>query len=415
MLGATLLVPLVVGLAERLARPAAQAVFGNEGLLGSGNVRRATGRTALTVAALLVGIAMVIANTSLASAFEHDITAWIDTALGGDLYVRGPLPMREQFGRQLAAVPGVAGVTKIRYFSVRVAPSDVPASVEGQDTLIFAAIDPDTYRQVGEFEFAANQGDPEASWARFRQDDAVFISTVVADRYQVQQGDTLRLVTRRGEHDFYIAAVAVDFTGQGYIVSGTWNDMRRWFAVTGVDRFTLAVAPGYSTEQVAEEIEARYQASRNIAVETTEDFKTKILELSAQSFALFDVLGLIGLVVAALGVINTLMMNVIERQREIGSLRSLGLTRWQTTKMVLAEAVTLGVIGGAFGLAFGYVLSQIFVTALNELSGYDLEYIFAVQTFAAGAFIAVVVSQLAALYPAWKAAGVNIIEAIKHE
>lgn len=415
MLGATLLVPRVVGVAEWLARPLARLVFGNEGMLGAGNVRRATGRTALTVAALLVGIAMVIATNSLAGAFTHDITAWVETALGGDLYVRAPMPMREQFGRQLAAVPGVAGVTKIRYFTVKVAPSAIPPDSLAEADLIFAALDPATYRSVGEFQFAANQGDPEANWARFAQGDALFISTVVADRFGVAQGDTLRLITRRGEHDFYVAAVAVDFTGQGFIVSGHWNDMRRWFGQSGVDRFTLAVAPGYTTAQVRAEIEDRYQASRNVSVETTDEFKAKILTLATESFRLFDVLGLIGVVVAALGVVNTLMMNVLERQREIGSLRSLGLTRWQTTKMVLAEAATLGVIGGVFGLGFGYILSQIFVTALNAMSGYDLEYLFTPNPFLAGAAIALVVSQIAALYPAWKAAGVNIVAAVKHE
>jgi putative ABC transport system permease protein len=323
--------------------------------------------------------------------------------------------MREQFERQLAAIPGVAGVTKIRYFSVKVAASAIPAESSGEDTIIFAGIDPDTYRAVGEFQFAANQGQADANWARFREGDALFISTVVADRYYLQQGDVLRLVTRRGEHDFYVAAVAVDFTGQGFIVTGTWDDMRRWFSRTGVDRFTLKLAPGYNTEAVRQAIEAKYKASRNISVETTQEFKDKVLTLSEQSFRLFDVLGLIGIVVAALGVINTLMMNVLERQREIGGLRSLGLTRLQTTKMVLAEAATLGVIGGAFGLGYGYVLSQIFVVALNDLSGYDLKYIFAASTFAVGAFIALGVSQAAALYPAWKAAGVNIVEAIKHE
>jgi len=305
-------------------------------------------------------------------------------------------------------------VTKIRYFPVKVAAAQAPGG-EVDDTVFYAGIDPATYREVAEFQFAAGQGDPEAAWARFRQGDAVFISTVVADRFGLQAGDRLRLVTRRGEHAFLVAAVAVDFTGQGFIVSGTWADMRRWFSESGVDRFTLKLAPGYSLPQVQTAIEDRYQASRNISVETTEDFKTRILDLSAESFRLFDVLGLIGLVVAALGVINTLMMNVLERRREIGSLRSLGLTRWQVTKMVLAEACTLGVIGGAFGLGFGYVLSQVFVSALNELSGYDLAYIFAGETFVAGALIALVVAELAALYPAWKAAGVNIVEAVKHE
>ncbi len=415
--GATLLVPAVVSLSERLARPTAILVFGNEGMLGSSNVRRSAGRTSLTVASLMVGLAMVIGNSSLATAFIRDITTWVDTALGGDLYVRAPLPMREQFERQLAVLPGVGGITKIRYFSVKVAPSATrrASETEGENTIIYAGIDPDTYRAVGEFEFAANQGDPEANWARFRQGDALFISTVVADRYQVKQGDWLRLVTRRGEHDFYVAAVAVDFTGQGFIVTGSWNDMRRWFSQSGVDRFTIQLAPGYTTGEVRKTIEDKYKASRNIAVETTEEFKSKVLRLAQESFRLFDVLGLIGIVVAALGVINTLMMNVIERQREIGGLRSLGLTRWQTTKMVLAEAVTLGLIGGVFGLGFGYFLSQIFVKSLNALSGYDLKYTFELSIFIAGAFIAFGVSQIAALYPSWKAAGVNIVEAIMHE
>ncbi|MBM4423854.1 MAG: FtsX-like permease family protein [Chloroflexi bacterium] len=415
LFGATLTVPLVVGAADRIARPVAIAIFGNEGMLGAGNVSRSTGRTSLTVASLMIGLAMVIANNSLATAFITDITAWVETAIGGDLYVRAPLPMRENFERQLLGVPGVGGVTKIRYFSVKVAKSEIPPNVAEQDTVIFAAIDPDTYRAVGEFEFATNQGDADANWARFRRGDALFISNVVADRYNLEQGDTLRLVTRRGEHDFYVAALAVDFTGQGMIVSGSWNDMQRWFGEHNVDRYTISLAPGYTTEEVAAEIESRYQDTRSISVETTDEFKKQILDLSEQSFRLFDVLGLIGVVVAALGVINTLMMNVLERQREIGALRSLGLTRWQTTKMVLAEAATLGAIGGVFGLAFGYVMSKIFVLALNTISGYDLEYIFAPEAFAVSVFIALGVSQFAALYPAWKAAGVNIVEAIKHE
>jgi putative ABC transport system permease protein len=416
LLGGVLTIPAVVESAEKIVRPVAVKIFGNEGMLGSGNVRRSPARTSLTVASLMVGLSMVIANNSLADAFIGDITAWVETALGGDLYVRAPIPMRESFESQLAALPGVGGITKIRYFAVKVAPSVVPPeSQDENNTLIFAGIDPQTYREVGEFEFAANQGDADSNWKRFSQGDSLFISTVVADRYKVKQGETLRLTTPRGEHDFYIAAVAVDFTGQGFIVTGTYEDMKQWFGKTGVDRYTIKVASGYTVKDVQQIIEDKYKKSRSISVETTEEFKKKVIDLSQESFRLFDVLGMIGIVVAALGVINTLMMNVIERQREIGGLRSLGLTRWQTTKMVLAEAATLGAIGGAFGLALGYWLSQIFVSALNVMAGYDLQYVFVLSIFITGAFIALIVSQVAAIYPAWKAAGVNIVEAIKHE
>ena len=416
LLGGVLTIPAVVESAERIVRPLAIKIFGNEGMLGSGNVRRSPARTSLTVASLMIGLSMVIANNSLADAFINDITAWVETALGGDLYVRAPIPMRESFESQLAATAGVGGITKIRYFGVKVAPSVVPSESKNENnTLIFAGIDPTTYREVGEFQFAANQGNADSNWKRFSEGDSLFISTVVADRYKVKQGEYLRLTTPRGEHDFYIAAVAVDFTGQGFIVTGTYSDMKQWFGKTGVDRYTIKVAKGYNVKEVRQTIEDKYKKSRSISVETTEEFKKKVIDLSQESFRLFDVLGMIGIVVAALGVINTLMMNVIERQREIGGLRSLGLTRWQTTKMVLAEAATLGAIGGAFGLGLGYWLSQIFVSALNAMAGYDLQYVFVLSIFITGAFIALIVSQVSALYPAWKAAGVNIVEAIKHE
>jgi putative ABC transport system permease protein len=134
-----------------------------------------------------------------------------------------------------------------------------------------------------------------------------------------------------------------------------------------------------------------------------------------QAFNLFDVLNLIGVIIGALGVINTLTMNVIERQREIGGLRSLGMTRRQVLRMVLAEALALGTMGGIYGLGFGYVIAQILVIGMNMLNSYDLEFVFSPQPFLVGAAIAIAIAQGAALMPARRAARINIVEAIQHE
>jgi putative ABC transport system permease protein len=127
------------------------------------------------------------------------------------------------------------------------------------------------------------------------------------------------------------------------------------------------------------------------------------------------VLNLIAVIIGALGVVNTLTMNVIERQREIGGLRSLGMTRGQVQRMVLSESLAMGVIGGAYGLTFGYLISQVLILGMNLMSGYELVYRFTALPFIIGILIAFLVSQLAALYPARGAAAVNIVEAIKHE
>jgi putative ABC transport system permease protein len=268
-LGATLTVGMAVGVLERLARPLAVWLYRSEGALGSANVRRAVGRTTLTVASLMVALTMIISIESLAYSFESDLKSWIDNALGGDLYVRAPLPMRESFASQLHSVPGVQTVTPARVLAVKAASGSLPSSQDTDFQFLYEALDPASFRQIGDMEFAANQGDPQASWKRLNQGKAIFISSMVADRYDLHQGDELVLLTRRGERPFYIAAEVTDFGGQGQVIYGTYEDMDRWFNEGGVDRFTLDVAPNFSIDEVSQEIERRFKDSQNISLQTT--------------------------------------------------------------------------------------------------------------------------------------------------
>lgn len=415
LLGATLTVTLAVGRLERAARPLANVLYGNEGALGSANVRRAVLRTTLTVASLMVALTMIIAINSLAFSFQQDMTFWIENALGGDLYVRSPITMRQSFARQLERVPGVQAVTPTRIISLRASPASVPADIQVSDTLLFNAIDPESFRQIGDMEFAAGQGDSQANWAHLEEGGALFISNVVSDRYRLEQGDRIGLLTRRGEQFFSVAGVVMDFTGQGLMLYGTYDDLSRWFGDNGADRFTIDVQPGYSIQAVADEIETRYQSRRHISVQTTQAFKNSILDLVNESFRLFDVLTLIGVIIGALGVINTLTMNVMERQQEIGGLRSLGMTRRQVLQMVLAEALSMGIMGGIYGLIFGYAIALVMIRGTNLMIGYDLEYMFTPRPYLVSVLIALVVVQIAAFNPARRAAATNIVEAIKHE
>jgi putative ABC transport system permease protein len=177
----------------------------------------------------------------------------------------------------------------------------------------------------------------------------------------------------------------------------------------------LKLRPGASLDDVRQRINRLYGTSRHLTVDSNLVLKTRGLGLTAQVFSLFDVLALISMIVASLGVVNTLTMNVLERTQEIGMLRSLGMTRRQVGKMILAELGLMGLIGGAFGLAFGLMLSRVILMAVALLQGYDLSYVLPVQGIVISVAIALVVSQLAALWPARRAAGLRIIEAIQFE
>ncbi|MBU0704538.1 MAG: ABC transporter permease [Chloroflexi bacterium] len=409
-IGATLLIPVTVGAWERAARPAVRRIYGGEGRLGSSNIQRAKMRTALTVAALMVGVAMLLSIRAVTDAFRQDIQAWMDGYIGGDLYLYSSLPMRTDFGPRLEAVEGVAAVTPTRYLYVKRLKPD-----GGDESLAFMAVDPSSYRRVTSFIFAANQGDPDQLMDRLAAGDAVFISTVLSEMYGLEQGDTVRLETRRGQRDFEVAAVVVDFYDRGMVIEGSWRDLRRYFRLHDVSAFQLKIEPGHSLDQVEARIDRLYGTRRHLTIMSNEVLKAQALELTAQSFSLFDVLALIGVIVAALGVVNTLTMNVLERTQEIGMLRGVGMTRWQVSKMILAEAGMIGFIGGVFGVGFGLLLSRLFLTTANVTQGYALSYVLPTQGIVVGFFIALVVSQLAAIWPAQRAARINIIEAIQFE
>jgi putative ABC transport system permease protein len=410
MLGATLLLPVIISLAERGLRPLITLLYGSPGRLGAGNIRRSMGRTVLTVAALMIGIAMVMGIQVLTASFETDITNWVNTALGGDLYVRSPAPMREEFGQRLLAEPAVTDISPISYHYVRFDAPDGKA-----ERVLFTAIDPATYLAVASFVFQDSMVDVNQAVQDLAAGDAVFISNTLADRYGLKTGDHISLETKRGIQQFLVAGVVVDFSSSGYVVNGARSDLERYFGEGTVNQFVLALQPGLDADAEAERLEERYGDRRHIVVETATDFKEKVLSLTSEAFALFDVLGLIGILVAALGVINTLVMNVLERQREIGGLRSLGMTRDQVALMVLSESAAMGLMGGIFGVLFGLALSQVLLLGTRIIAGYGVNYVLPGQAVIISMIIALIVSQAAAAYPAGRAARLPIIEAIQHE
>ncbi len=225
----------------------------------------------------------------------------------------------------------------------------------------------------------------------------------------------MRLSTRRGEKDFHVAAIIVDYYNQGLTIHGSWDDMRRYFKLNDVSVFLVKVAPGYSPEDVSEDIDRVYGKRRRLTLESNEALRNQALQLMAQVFGMFDVVVVIAMVVAAMGVVNTLTMNVLERTREIGMLRGLGMTRRQVAKMVLAEAALMGLIGGAFGTVFGIFTSRAALAAMTAKQGYELTYVLPRAGIVASLVISVVISQLAALWPARRAAGLVVIDALSYE
>jgi putative ABC transport system permease protein len=408
--GATLLIPGSVGAWEKFTRPVVRWMYGEAGQLGSSNIQRGKLRTTLTVAALMIGVSMIIITRGMTDSFRGDLEVWIDAYVGGDLMVSSSTPMRSQVMRRLAAVPGVLAVTPMRTLAVSWQKPD------GQtENLTFMGVDPATYNQVTSFVFSDSQAYVQAAYQQLAAGNSLFISSVLAEKYGLQVGDTLRLRTRSGQQDFVIAAVVVNFFNQGLTVQGSWLDMRRYFKTSDANAYLVKVDETAEVAEVQQRIEAAYADRLNLSVASNATVIDQTLSLLNQAYLMFDVMAIIAMLVGALGVVNTLTMNVMERVQEIGMLRSIGLTRGQTLVMVLAESLLMGLIGGVLGLGFGILLTRIFLWSMTAMSGYKINFVLPIPAVIVSLLIALVVSQLAAIFPARRAAHTRILDAIHYE
>ena len=408
--GATLLIPVTVGLWEIISRPMIKLIYGSSGSLGSRNVQRSRLRTTLTVAALMVGVAMVIMVRGMTESFAVDLRTWIQAYLGGDIYVTSSVRLRSDIERRLKSVEGVYEVAPLRYFNV-----DWKTPSGETETINFMAIDVAAYSRVTNFVFSGDQVDPKQALERLQAGRAVFVSTVLAEKYNLTPGGVISLKTRRGYKDFQIAGVVVDFYNQGLVVQGSWEDMRRYFNIKDANTLLVKVDADIDANSVQNQIDAQLGERYHLTLISNEMIRDQVLTLMDQAFSMFDVMALISIVVGSLGVINTLTMSVLERTREIGMLRAIGTTRGQIVRMVLAEALLMGVIGGILGLTTGVVLARILFIGMTTMSGYRLTFVLPPEGILISVVIALIVSQVAAIGPARRAAKVRILEAVHYE
>ena len=408
--GATLLIPGTVGGWERAGRPLLRLLYGSSGSLGSRNVQRSRQRTALTVAALMIGVAMVIMTRSMTQSFAGDLRSWMNAYIGGDIYIGSTISLRGDMARRIESVQGVSAVAPIRYFNV-----DWRTPGGDTQTINFMAFNPVSYSRVTSFVFSEDQVDVEEVIHRLNQGGSVLLSSVLAEKYGLTTGDSITLRTSVGLSKFLIAAVVVDFYNQGLVVQGSWEDMRRFYRINDASTFMVRVADGYPVEQVQQRIDDLYGKRYRLSLESNTSIRSRALNLMDQAFSLFDVMALIAVAVGSLGVINTLTMSVIERTQEIGMLRAVGMTRGQVVRMVLAEAGLMGLFGGLLGLATGIILARILFSGMAAMSGYKLTFVMPADGVLVTLLAALIISQIAAIFPATRAARIKILEAVHYE
>ena len=403
LLGVALASPFLVGplgvLVGALARPFLPV---EERLTRSALVRDPS-RTALTVGALAVALAVLVALGGVAATTRRAATAWLTDVVPGDAVLTSirPVPIDEPQLADLAAVPGVARISPIGRFAVSVGGQRVDAAaVVGADLLADGRL-------------VLSAGDRAAALPALDTGGATILPAAVADALGIPLGGSLQVLAGREIVALRVVGIA-DRTipgSSGEAVLVGWPDATRRLGVLGADVFAVRYAPGQAAA-AGGGAASRWPAPRRSSPPRSTRSRGRSGHRWIACSRLLTALAAVAVIVAGLGIVNTLTMNVLERVRELGFLRAAGLTRRQARRLVILEAAVLGAVGAIIGAAAG-VLAGMILAAFGAGPGvsYDPGWGSIVLALAGGVALAIVASA----WPATVAARVEIVRAVQYE
>ena len=382
--------------------------FGAQGLLGRANLSRDRARTGLTVGAMMIGLAAVVALGTVAESARAGAERWVASILPGGHAIRSSVPLDvEAFRPTFESTPGVLVASPVYEVpAVRVADG-------GQEEVALAGIDPNVFQDAGAL--IVRGAERADAYADLRAGGSVLVPAPLAARDGIVVGDVIALGLPGAEPTDFTVAGIVEYTipartPDGALLIGA-ADARDRFGVATSSLWVMVSQPDIPSSVFATSVR---DTATQLAAQplTTRDLAGDLARSLDRLVGLFDVLALISVVIGALGIVNTLGIGVSERVREIAILRAHGMTVGQVQAMVVSEAAIMGTIGGVLAIITGLAVAFALVSggASADLGGgLRLPWALLIAVVLVGTGVAA----LAGLYPARVAASLPIIRHLK--
>lgn len=373
-----------------------RALFGTVGRLATENARRNPRRTAATASALMIGLALVTTMSVLGASINRSIDKAVDEQFTTDYLIMNAIgqPFSPTVADDIAAVPGVEEVS---------AEQNVAFNVD--DRMISgSAVDPKTLERMFEPSYTDGRAPETTQEIAFNETTAEQLDVATGDQVELEFPGTTLPVTVSGVYaDTYVVGSATlprDVVGE-----------------VGLERADTYLAvnaePGADLEEVGDGLAEAVNDIPTVTVQDKEEFaEAQRAQVEQLLYLIYALLGL-AIVIAVLGIINTLSLSVIERTREVGLLRAVGLSRRQLRRMVRLESIAIAVLGALLGIGAGLLFGVALRATFSDDGITDL----AIPWVQLVVFVAVaaLVGVLAAVAPAWRASRLNVLRAIATE
>jgi len=376
--------------------------------LGLQQLVRSLHRSAITIAALAVAAAMTVSISVMIHSFRGSVSSWLEKTLVADLFI----------------APAANEIVGLQSFIPQDAVDWARNHPEVSETGTFRELNVTTGSGVaamgvvdgkarGDWDFLANL---DNAAALFLTPGYVFVSESFSNRHGGSPGDTLTIASPHGPLPVKIAGVIKDFTRDaGLIMMDRGNFDKSW-SDPRVHSLALRLKNPESAGTIAEEFRKRFGGQGEFSIYTNSDLRHRVMKIFEQTFAVTSVLRAIAVAVAAAGVLLSLTALVIEREREIGVLRSQGASAAQVRWLVFTEAGLIGLFASGIGIACGAAMAMILTLVINKaFFGWTIELRYPLDVLAGTPLWIVPAAIAAAWLPSHRASRIPPAQAVRFE
>jgi putative ABC transport system permease protein len=410
-LGAVFLTPISTLWLARLTTPATRKISGMIGVLSTRNIQSALSRTAVAIAALMISLAMVLGMRLMITSFRGTIDGWVNGILQGDVYL-------QPFGFETAKWEALFSLEFIEFLEKQpeIEAIDLYGATEFtylSKPIYLVAISAEVV--IDRTDFIFTSGDDRENWQRVI-DGEVFLSETFARRFNKAVGDTVVLQTVQGPRAFRTAAVFIDYSlDQGQVMMDHRTYTENW----GASRLTnigLFLKPEIDRRRFTADLRRAIAGRFAVQVSSNRDLREEILKIFDQTFAITHIMQILAGIVAFIGIISAVMSLLVERTRELGILRAVGMGFSQLRRMVFLESGLMGGFASFIAVPAGTALALVMIYVIN-MRTFDWTIRLKME---AGAYVQIFVMALAAallagIYPMLRLKKISVAAAIREE
>jgi putative ABC transport system permease protein len=378
-----------------------------EARLASANLRGAIPRVSISVAALAVSLAMMVAISIMIGSFRETVSYWVDQSLVADIYAR-PLT------RTSTTVDSEIADEAIAMFKADAAVEAVypyaSQSLNYQGSLIsLGSSDFSIFGKHGRLLFKSPSDGREKIVGAMDKDE-VAVSESFSLLFKKQTGDVIELPTSSGSQPFKIVAIYYDYTSNRGTVVMDDTTHAKYFDTVKPASVSIYLKAGANIDEARDRLAQTIGKRFQLIITTNSTIRSEVIRIFDSTFAITYALEFIAIIVAGLGVISTLITLILERRAELAMLSFLGASRAQIRRMIVIEALLIGGVSEIIGAIIGTLMSLVLIYVINVQSfGWTIQFHFPIVFLLQSAAAILLVTAIAGLYPAARAAKVGSV------